>query len=142
MVEFATPHSVAALPGGGMARPPTFQTASLWPPRLHCFIDVSSDLSAKGLASAVLLGLTTAGVDLEYCYGQGYDGAAAMSGRLNGVQAIIRETCPLAVYTHCASHCLNLALNKACSVPAVRNCLGTVAEVVSFSAIQHAELTT
>ena len=55
-----------------------------------------------------------------------------MGGHLGGVQAIIRKECPLVLYTHCASHCLNLALSNACSVPAVRNCLGTVTELVSF----------
>ena len=30
------------------------------------------------------------------------------------------------------SHCLNLALSKACSVPIVRNCLGIVTELVGF----------
>ena len=55
-----------------------------------------------------------------------------MSGHLNGVQAIIRRSYPLALYTHCASHCLNLALSKACTVPTVRNSLGAVSELINF----------
>jgi len=93
------------------------------------FDDVSADVTA---ADTILIVLKSAGIDVRYCYGQGYDGASTMAGHLGGVQAIIRKECPLALYTHCASHCLNLALSNACSVPAVRNCLGTVTELVSF----------
>ena len=96
------------------------------------FVDVSSDLTADGLSSAILQLVQSVGIDLGFCHGQGYDGASAMSGRLNGVQAIIRKSYPLALYTHCASHCLNLALGKACTVPIIRNSLGAVTELVSF----------
>lgn len=36
--------------------------------------------------------------------GQGYDGAAALRDRFGGVQAIIKDRCPRALYTHCVSH--------------------------------------
>ena len=45
-------------------------------------------------------------------HGQGYDGATAMSGRLNGTQAYIREIIPTALYVHCAAHSLNLAVSN------------------------------
>ena len=64
--------------------------------------------------------------------GQGYDGAAAMSGRLNGVQAHLRKDFPLAVFVHCASHRLNLVLSASCSLAPVRNAQSTVAEVANF----------
>ena len=44
-------------------------------------------------------------IDCSYLVGQGYDGAAAMSGIYNGVQAVIKEKYPLATYVHCGSHC-------------------------------------
>ena len=96
------------------------------------FLDVSDDVTAAGLAASILTVLENAGINMAYCYGQGYDGACTMRGHLNGVQKIIRNTYPLALYTHCASHSLNLVLNKACSVPIVRNALGTVSEVATF----------
>ena len=34
--------------------------------------------------------------------GQGYDGASSMSGKEKGVQAIVKESCPLAVYGICS----------------------------------------
>lgn len=47
---------------------------------------------------------------------QSYDGASVMSGELNGVQKIIKETYPLANYIHCYAHQLNLIMTSACSV--------------------------
>ena len=43
--------------------------------------------------------------------GQGYDGAANMSGVYSVVQARLIEKHPLAVYVHCMAYNLNLALN-------------------------------
>jgi hypothetical protein len=39
-----------------------------------------------------------------------FDGAAAMSGSLNGVQAKFKEKNDKTVFVHCYGHCLNLAL--------------------------------
>ena len=33
-----------------------------------------------------------------------------MSGKEKGVQAIVKASCPLAVYVHCSAHVLNLVL--------------------------------
>ncbi|GBO39560.1 hypothetical protein AVEN_21457-1 [Araneus ventricosus] len=55
-----------------------------------------------------------------------------MSGCFNGVQAVIKETNLAALYVHCSSHSLNLALMHASNVPAIRNCLGTVKSVIKF----------
>ena len=38
--------------------------------------------------------------------------ASSMSGKEKGVQAIVKEFCPLAVYIHCSAHVLNLVLVK------------------------------
>ena len=32
-----------------------------------------------------------------------------MTGRLNGLQEIVREHCPIALFVHCYAHKLNLA---------------------------------
>ncbi|XP_049303765.1 zinc finger MYM-type protein 1-like [Bactrocera dorsalis] len=61
--------------------------------------------------------------------GQGYDGAANMSGHLSGVQTRIRQLYPKARYVHCASHRLNLALSNTISLPSIRNCIGIVNEI-------------
>ena len=64
--------------------------------------------------------------------GQGYDGATAMSGRLNGAQAYIKEIIPTALYVYCAAYSLNLAVSNSCSLSPVRNCMGTIASVYNF----------
>lgn len=64
--------------------------------------------------------------------GQGYDGAAAMSGKFNGVQAHIQAIYPKALYVHCAAHSLNLAVSNSCDLPSVRNCLGTIGKLYDF----------
>ncbi|KAF2881217.1 hypothetical protein ILUMI_24954, partial [Ignelater luminosus] len=53
------------------------------------------------------------GIDLSKCRGQGYDGAAVMSGPYSGVQKRILDEVDRAVYVHCAAHNLNLVLNDA-----------------------------
>ena len=60
------------------------------------FVPVT-DLSGKELASTVLKNLSQIGIDVSKMRGQGYDGAAAMSGRLNGAQVHIREVIPTAL---------------------------------------------
>ena len=47
----------------------------------------------------------------EACWvGQSYNGAATRSGDCGGVQAIIKEQYPAAMYLHSTAHCLNLTL--------------------------------
>ena len=105
------------------------------------FSDVSSDVTANSLSSAILRVIQSTGIHFGFCHGQGYDGASAVSGHLNEVQAIIRKSYPLALYTHCANHCLNLSLNKACTVPIIRNSLSVITELVIFSIILHSAVT-
>lgn len=95
------------------------------------FVPVT-DLTGRNLANVLLRELEELKIDCNYMVGQGYDGASAMSGVFNGVQAHVREKCKCALYVHCASHSLNLAISDACSVPQVRNCMGTIAKICNF----------
>ena len=54
-------------------------------------------------------------LDLNKCRGQGYDGAANMSGKYNGLQVRIKNRVQTADYVHCAAHNLNLVLNDSVS---------------------------
>jgi hypothetical protein len=58
--------------------------------------------------------------------------APHMSGMIKGVQALIQQRNPLAVYTHCCSHVLNLVILKSCSIPDIRNMFGTVRRAAVF----------
>ncbi|KAJ8897448.1 hypothetical protein PR048_002794, partial [Dryococelus australis] len=62
----------------------------------------------------------------EYLIGQGYDSASSMSGYLHRAQAYVRKGHPVALDVHCSAHSLNLALAESCSLPAIRNHIGTV----------------
>ena len=64
--------------------------------------------------------------------GQGYDGAANMSGKFKGVQTVIRNLYPRAIFVHCAAYSLNLAVSSACEVQSVRNCMGIVGKMHNF----------
>ena len=56
---------------------------------------------------------------IENCRGQCYDGASNMSGCFTGVQARILSQNPKALYVHCCSHSLNLALQDSSRAVAV-----------------------
>jgi hypothetical protein len=75
--------------------------------------------------------------DITKLRGQGYDGAANMSGSYTGVQTRIREVAPDARYVHCANHRLNLVLNDSVKhVDEVSRFFNTLEELyVFFSAI-------
>ena len=66
------------------------------------------------------------GLPLSGLRGQGYDVASTMSGERAGVQALIKEKQPKAIYTHCAGHSFNLAILNLCSVPPIRNCVDQI----------------
>lgn len=90
------------------------------------------DLSGEALGKTITEVIEHIGLSLTNLRGQGYDGAANMSGKFKGTQAYILKYQPLATYIHCYSHCLNLVLVKACSVQPVRNTIGIVKEVTNF----------
>lgn len=96
------------------------------------FSACSGDITGEALAHNILTTLQNHGFDLQYLRGQGYDGAAAMAGSVNGVAKRIQTTYPLAVYTHCFSHKLNLAIVKACSIQQIRNSMGVISKVAFF----------
>ena len=89
-------------------------------------------ITGEALATALLSWLEAHNLDVSLCRGQGYDGASNMSSNAVGVQARIREASPLAFYTHCQSHQLNLCIVKACSITQVRNASGVISEIAKF----------
>ena len=56
------------------------------------------NLNAIALADAILPHLKSLNLSLEKVIGQGYDGASSMPGKGKGVQAVVREYCPQAVW--------------------------------------------
>ena len=62
----------------------------------------------------VFIGLSC-GIDCEFLYGQGYDGASNMSDEYNGLQAHIKEKNNHATFFWCHAHRLNLVVVAATS---------------------------
>ena len=93
------------------------------------FVECNEGITGQALAANITKSLEQFGLDLNNIRGQAYDGAGNMSGSTNGAAAIIRRQHPQALYLHCASHCLNLAVVKSLQVTSVQNmmeCLGRV----------------
>ena len=60
--------------------------------------------------------LVKVGLDPLMLRRQGYDKASNMSGHIRGVAVQILDKNPLALYTHCSNHVLNLVIVKNCSI--------------------------
>ena len=68
-----------------------------------------------------------------------------MSWKEKGVQAIVKESCPLAVYVHCSAHVLNLVLVRSCAIPEIQSkfdFIGYIASFLKFGRKRNARLTT
>ena len=77
------------------------------------FYEVSNDKSASNLVRVIENALNTFGDMKNKLVCQTYDGAAVMSGELNGVQTKLRERgFKYGYFIHCYAHKLNLVLSK------------------------------
>ena len=76
--------------------------------------------------------IKSSGLDLNKLRGQAYDGAGKMAGKAKGSAAIITSDYPPALYLHCTSHSLNLAVVKSLEVQSVRNMIGVINKVSLF----------
>lgn len=90
------------------------------------------NVSGHSIATAILHSLDKKQLDATHIRVQTYDGAAAMSSENVGVQKRIREVSPLAMYSHCVGHCLNLVIVHSCKIPLVRNTIDKMKEVCLF----------
>ncbi len=79
------------------------------------FLDCSASRDSEGLSKLILEFLDKCELSNMPIIAQSYDGASVMSGKNRGVQAIIRETHPHAVYIHCLAHRVNLVVVDSCA---------------------------
>jgi hypothetical protein len=98
---------------------------------LVTFLDCDSGVTGQALADK-MLSFVTDHLDPSKMRGQAYDGASNMSGKTNGAAARISAQYPLALYTHCASHCLNLAVVASFEEARVGNMIGVVNRLSVF----------
>lgn len=93
----------------------------------------TSITTGNALVCLILDALQRFDLSLDYLRGQCYDGGSNMSGIRNGVQAILKEKQPLALYVHCNSHCLNLALQDTSKcIPLLRDTMNLINEFGVF----------
>lgn len=79
------------------------------------FINCSENQNAKSLCDCILKYLNESGLNPNAkLIAQSYDGASVMSGKFNGVQALIKSKFPYAIYTHCMAHRVNLVVLDMC----------------------------
>ena len=90
------------------------------------FVLCDTDLTGEALSGKVKNCIADIGLDLKDCRGQCYDGARNMAGKCSGAVARILENNQLALYTHCASHRLNLCVAASCSLQNVRSIMDNV----------------
>ena len=91
-----------------------------------------SSTTGKDLASTILTQLSKLWLNLGHIRGQGYDGASNVSGKYRGVQARVKELYPLAMYTHCCNHVLNLVIGTSSQLPVIRNAMASISDICFF----------
>ncbi|CDQ85375.1 unnamed protein product [Oncorhynchus mykiss] len=88
---------------------------------------VFSRKTGSDISEMIFSALEGHGIDIADCHGQGYDNGANMSSKVKGVHAHILQKNPLATYSPCASHTLNLVgVHAAQLCPEVSTFLGCV----------------
>ncbi|XP_028409249.1 52 kDa repressor of the inhibitor of the protein kinase-like [Dendronephthya gigantea] len=96
------------------------------------FIQCNDGLSGEALSVNILQFISSLGLHMEECRGQGYDGAGNMAGKFSGVAARIQRNFDKAIYVHCGSHILNLCIASSCSLPVIRDMMDNVRAVSDF----------
>jgi hypothetical protein len=89
--------------------------------------------SGQTLCDKVVSHLTEVKIPLSHIIGQSYDGAGNMSGKYRGLQTLIQQLQPKALYVWCNAHRLNLVVESVVGCcPAMRNALGILQELFNF----------
>ncbi|XP_064406466.1 52 kDa repressor of the inhibitor of the protein kinase-like [Halichondria panicea] len=96
------------------------------------FVVCDTGTTGQAIAEKILEALKRYGLDISCLRGQCYDGAGNMAGKYKGAAKVVQDTCPKAVYVHCAAHVLNLCVVGACKVQLVKNMMGTMVEICLF----------
>jgi len=96
------------------------------------FISCDEGLTGAAIAKNITEGVENLSLNMNFCRGQGYDGAGNMAGKCIGAAARIQSMFPKAPYVHCGSQALNLCVASACSIQVIRNMMGQVRVVSDF----------
>ena len=89
-------------------------------------------VTGRAIADNILLKLSQWQLELEHLRGQAYDGAGAMAGKSKGAASYLITKQPKALYTHCASHRLNLCVVKCCNIREINNMMQSADKISRF----------
>lgn len=98
----------------------------LWTPNSSVREEFIDFLECERITDAVLAGKITDaleryGLEIENVRGQGYNGLANMWFMRKGLAGGVLAENYLAIYSHCSSHKLHLAIVSCCSVSVIRH---------------------
>ncbi|XP_070224564.1 zinc finger MYM-type protein 1 isoform X3 [Bos mutus] len=101
------------------------------------FIDVE-EMTGTSLHRSIKAYLQQIGVDLDKIRGQAYDSTSNWKGKFKKIAAEFKKEEPRALYLHCYTHCLDLAVIRFCKeVKELRSALNTLSSL--FNTI-HGEM--
>ena len=96
------------------------------------FVDCNKK-TGKDIAQLIIDTLKKHSIPLMNCRGQGYDNGSNMSGSYKGAQAIIMKNNPLAIFSPCGCHSLNLCgVHSAECCPQVITFFGVVQKLYNL----------
>ena len=96
------------------------------------FYECITGVTGRAIADNILLKLSKWQLELEHLRGQAYDGAEAMAEKSKGAASHIITKQPKALFTHCASHRLNLCVVKCCSIREINNMMESAGKISRF----------
>ena len=94
-------------------------------------LECSYGLSGQSLFKTSREFLDSNGIDISDCMGQSYDGAGAVAGKNQGLDAHFLRINSKALYTYCSCHRLNLAVVASCE-QRIRNLMTNIKEMSYF----------
>ena len=96
------------------------------------FNECVDGVTGLDISTLVLRAVRELGLDMKKCFGQCYDGAGSMTGKVKGAAVRIQQEYPKAIYIQCAAHILNLCIVQSVEVQAICNMMGTMHELTNF----------
>ena len=92
-----------------------------------------SNLTGHSLANVIVDILKDLKLPVKDLIGKGFDGAANMSGKDEGVQRHLTEGAEFSIYFHCFAHKLNLVLEQSVeTVPSVKEIFETIGDIYRY----------
>ena len=75
----------------------------------------------KVIADTIISRLKAWGLSLADLRSQCLDGCSNLAGAKSGCRSVVQQQAPMAIYSHCVAHQLNLAVVSACKIQAFMN---------------------